>query len=52
MRSAISRSFNILYLVLAMIGFISAREWLHKALTIVTVSAVVLYVTLLFARLR
>ncbi len=49
---AANLAFHILYLVLAMIGFISAREWLHKALTIVTASAVVLYVTLLFARLR
>lgn len=44
--------FHGVYLVLAIIGISTAREWIHKTLALVTGAIVVLYVSLLFARLR
>jgi magnesium-transporting ATPase (P-type) len=44
--------FHLVYIALAIIGLSTAREWLHKVLALVTGAAIVLYVSLLFARLR
>ncbi len=45
-------AFHGAYSAIAIAGLVSAREWLHKALALVTAAAVLLYVGLLFARLR
>ncbi|MGI8821559.1 MAG: hypothetical protein ACR2ID_11935 [Chthoniobacterales bacterium] len=44
--------FHLGYIALAVAGIASAREWLHKALALVTAAFVLLYVSLLFARLH
>lgn len=44
--------FHGVYFAIALTGLASAREWLHKALSLVTAAAILLYVMLLFARLR
>ncbi len=44
--------FHFVYLAIAALGLATAREWIHKVLALVTASAVVLYISLLFARLR
>ncbi len=44
--------FHIGYIAIAVTGIASAREWLHKALALVTGATMVFYVSLLFARLR
>lgn len=44
--------FHVVYLILAVSGLVVAREWFQKALALGTATAVVLYISLLFARLR
>lgn len=44
--------FHVVYLILAISGLVIAREWFQKALALGTATAVVLYISLLFARLR
>lgn len=43
--------FHAAYISLAIIGISTAREWIHKALALGNGAVVVLYVSLLFARL-
>lgn len=45
-------AFHAVYLLIGIAGVLSAREWLHKAIALITGGVVVLYVSLLFARLR
>jgi magnesium-transporting ATPase (P-type) len=45
-------AFHIGYVAIAIVGIVTAREWVHKALTVITGAAIILYVSLLFARLR
>jgi hypothetical protein len=44
--------FHMIYIAVAVAGLATAREWLHKAIAVITVGTVVLYISLLFTRLR
>lgn len=44
--------FHFAYIAVAVSGLVTVREWLHKAIAVITVGTVVLYISLLFARLR
>ncbi len=43
--------FHLVYIAVAVAGMTVAREWFHKAIALFTAGTVVLYISLLFARL-